>query len=478
MRCSITLPYRVIIHKSLIMAPSLADEVKRFASGTTAKLAQEVICERDKTFSRPDGSHSKKHDPISSLVRAAATGVGFVSEAVHYRREKKNQPQQARSTAAPEQLNETLWEQDDGAEREAAGAAPEPPAPKAPNDLAEAFLGRHPCLRDPPQNSKLTLPVILVQRRPKARARGFVRAYAPVLGDVGIDQEMFLDFIDTFNKALEPNPWLYAINLAGLAGVGSHEPLMMLLGVGVGIATEVIMEGQSRFRSNTFLDCVNAEMFIPRGVVCLVATWRPDLSEDQDVIAAVGFDGQRRGAGTLGEASLAQKIQDLTSQMRRITEHSDGAFNWAEPAPLVFSPPGKALSAKKNNAADRAEIWLDEHMDKRAQAKWVVNNPNLPMATALPKPRFRSRYADPNHPASSGDIVAFLTGGQWQYGPVKPTRSRSGSDGTGSERPRDDEPVRLKETGCVGGGGRSGGIASLLQKVGCEFLTSWYGRFG
>ncbi|KXX73172.1 hypothetical protein MMYC01_210464 [Madurella mycetomatis] len=429
------------MRKSLINAPSLMDEVKKIASETTAKLAQEVIRERDKTFSRPDGSHSKKHDPISSLVRAAAAGVGFVSEAVHYRREKKNRSQQGRATPGPEQLNEILWEQEDDAEREAAREVPELRAPEAPNDLAKAFLNRHPCLRDPHQGSELTLPVILVQRRPKARARGFVRAYAPVLADVGIEQETFLDFIDTFNKALEPNPWLYAINLAGLAGVESHEPLMMLLGVGVGMATEVIMEGQSRFRSNTFLDRVNAEMFIPRGVVCLVVTWRPDLSEDRDVIAAVDFDGQRREAEALGETSLAPKIQELTSQMQRITKHSSGAFNWAEPAPLVFSAPGKAPSAETDNAADRAERWFDEHMDKRAQAKWVVNNPNLPMANALPKPGFRSRYADPNHPASSGDIVAFLTGGEWQYGPAKPMRSRSGSDGTGSERPRDDESV-------------------------------------
>ncbi|GAB1316908.1 hypothetical protein MFIFM68171_07118 [Madurella fahalii] len=389
---------------------------KEYRIKDNTKLAQEVIRERDKTFSRPDGSRGKKDDPVSSLVRAAAAGIGFISEAVHYRREKKDKSQELQAASSPAQLNEALWAQDDDAEREAVREEPESQPPKEPNDLAKAFLNRHPRLPDQNPNSKLGLPVVLVQRRPKARARGFVRAYAPVLADVGIDQETFLDFIDTFNKALEPNPWLYAINLAGLAGVESHEPLMMLLGVGVGMATEVIMEGHSRFRSNTFLDCVNAEMFIPRGVVCLVVTWRPDLSEDQDIIAAVGFDGQRRAAEASGETGLAKKIQDLTSQMQRITKHSNGAFNWAETAPLVFPPPDTAPSAGKDNVADRAERWLDEHMDKRAQAKWTADNTKPPIGNALPKPEFRSRYADPNHPASSGDIVAFLTGGSGNTG--------------------------------------------------------------
>jgi hypothetical protein len=114
--------------------------------------------------------------------------------------------------------------------------------PKEPSELATAFLSRHPYQSIMNQDTRLALPVILSQRRPKTRARGFIRAYSPVLNDVGIDQETFLDFIDTFNKALEPNPWLYALNLAGLAGLAVPQPLMFLLGVGVGIGTDGTME--------------------------------------------------------------------------------------------------------------------------------------------------------------------------------------------------------------------------------------------
>lgn len=39
-----------------------------------------------------------------------------------------------------------------------------------------------------------------------------------------------------------------------------------------------------------------------------------------------------------------------------------------------------------------------------------AENPNSYLNQG-PKPKFASRYADPNHPASSGDLFALLTGG-------------------------------------------------------------------
>lgn len=48
---------------------------------------------------------------------------------------------------------------------------------------------------------RLAYPVIIPQRRPGSKIRGFVRAYAPVLGDYDIDQDAFLNFLKTFHKA-------------------------------------------------------------------------------------------------------------------------------------------------------------------------------------------------------------------------------------------------------------------------------------
>ena len=48
----------------------------------------------------------------------------------------------------------------------------------------------------------LPLPVILPQRRPQPKSRGFVRAYAPILGECkDIDQATFLNFLDEFYRS-------------------------------------------------------------------------------------------------------------------------------------------------------------------------------------------------------------------------------------------------------------------------------------
>jgi hypothetical protein len=44
-----------------------------------------------------------------------------------------------------------------------------------------------------PIKGRLPCPVIIPQRRPRDKKRGFVRAYAPVLESCGIDQKTFLD---------------------------------------------------------------------------------------------------------------------------------------------------------------------------------------------------------------------------------------------------------------------------------------------
>ncbi|KEZ41708.1 hypothetical protein SAPIO_CDS6889 [Scedosporium apiospermum] len=303
---------------------------------------------------------------------------------------------------------------------------------------------------------KLSAPVILRQRRPKTRARGFIRAYAPVLDDVGIDQETFFDFIDTFNEALEPNPWLYSFNLADLAGLAVPEPLMMLLGIGVGIATDAAIETQSRFKSNKFLVSINADFFLPRGLLCLVVTRKPEAAVGE-LITTVDFEGRAVESQTKATTSFNQKIRDIITkasssdkelqksrgQIQDRMKSSSGAYEWPEPAALIFPSPGEAGSAqrravegnkKKKNALDRAESWLDEYMDRYAQAKWLEKNHGHPTASFAPKPEFRSRYADPSHPAASGDPVAFLTGGKWQFGREKivenrpPGRDRNGKD--------------------------------------------------
>ena len=52
-----------------------------------------------------------------------------------------------------------------------------------------------------PPLKRLSCPVVIPQRRPGSKTRGFMRAYAPVLADYGINEESFLNFLKAFHKA-------------------------------------------------------------------------------------------------------------------------------------------------------------------------------------------------------------------------------------------------------------------------------------
>lgn len=65
--------------------------------------------------------------------------------------------------------------------------------------------------------SRLSRVVVIPQRRPGDRARGFVRAYAPDLLRCGISQETFLQFIDGLKKSVASNAAVEAVNIAGEA---------------------------------------------------------------------------------------------------------------------------------------------------------------------------------------------------------------------------------------------------------------------
>lgn len=85
------------------------------------------------------------------------------------------------------------------------------------HQLVQKFLASHAAPSH--QNERLPCPVIVPQRRPRTKSRGFVRAYAPVLADCGIDQDTFLDFLKTFHKASQVNKlfsiWVVLIFIRG-----------------------------------------------------------------------------------------------------------------------------------------------------------------------------------------------------------------------------------------------------------------------
>lgn len=149
-----------------------------------------------------------------------------------------------------EEGDEEQWELDE------AVSYPEPSENAPAEDigvLTNTFMRDHPPPAYTPSETgqvrgKLPCPVIIPQRRPRDKKRGFVRAYAPVLADCGIDQQAFLDFLKTFHASTKEDKWLNVVFLgAGMVGM-VPSPIAMGVSMAIQVAVGVSMEVQRRAR--------------------------------------------------------------------------------------------------------------------------------------------------------------------------------------------------------------------------------------
>ncbi|KAK0918058.1 hypothetical protein LTR57_012055 [Friedmanniomyces endolithicus] len=92
----------------------------------------------------------------------------------------------------------------------------------------------------------LPLPVIIPQRRPRNKTRGFVRAYAPVLADSDIDQATFLSFLDNLYKSSQASPVFTVIFISATIAGFAPSLIAMAVTTAVQVAAHVGAEVQGR----------------------------------------------------------------------------------------------------------------------------------------------------------------------------------------------------------------------------------------
>jgi len=171
---------------------------------------------------------------ISKLAKGIGSGIGLASEAIAHHKEKSRLEKdetlspdpdgrsrsRSRSPHPPGKHDDSDSddlepEEEDWALDDAATELTSPPpyesselkggaSPKQVDEIVRSFLEHHPSVGSPASYKPLPYPVIIPQRRPKARVRGFVRAYAPILGECsGIDEATFMKFLQDFDAALK-----------------------------------------------------------------------------------------------------------------------------------------------------------------------------------------------------------------------------------------------------------------------------------
>ena len=326
--------------------------------------------------------------------------------------------------------------------------------------IIEAFNRRHP----PPQyqqaDERLPCAVIIPQRRPHTKTRGFVRAYAPVLQDCGIDEATFMDFHEGFHRAINKQGWFNAVNIAVaisvLAETAAVAPSIIVHATAFCVHTS-IEAGRRLYIShetNKFLEAMNANLFQPRGLYAMIMSYKPSsnqTSENIDINAHI-------------TSAVAARTIESRSSFRGTSGQTKYAAQMPEAAPLVFPLLRSAPEEQKQNAFKRAANFAADYSDRRAQADFAAKNPEVAQLNVAPRKEFASRWADPNHPASTGGLISILSGGAIE----RPTRRRRRENDGQMRSGR--TSIRGRREQRLGGPGGLVGAAKRSLKEGVLYL--------
>ncbi|KAI9692940.1 MAG: hypothetical protein M1822_004935 [Bathelium mastoideum] len=295
------------------------------------------------------------------------------------------------------------------------------------DELIAKFMVKHPEIGRPVVSTGLPVPVILPQRRPGTKKRGFVRAYSPVLDNCGIDQNMFIDFLETFDECAKADPWIQGVMMA--AGIAGFAPsvIAQAVSLAVQIAAGTASEIQVRNRANFYLNQMNEKLFKPRGLYALVMGFDPDATKPVSY-GRIDLATQSIAKYDL-QGNQQSKWKQFGMNLRQTSGTTQGEIEMPECAPLVFPSIDAAAGDKeKMSKMQRTGNWLNNYFDKQSQAKYNMENPDTTLGNAVPKPQFHSRISDPSHPARSGSPLALITGGK--LGGTSPDGRRRGLIGS------------------------------------------------
>ena len=271
--------------------------------------------------------------------------------------------------------DEANWALDEAAEEVATPGAEDPKlkygmmAQPTIESFSAVVMAKCPPLNHP--TNPLERPVIIPQRRPGARDRGFIHAYSPDLAEKGISQEAFLSFIQTFHAASQASPLLNVVFVsAGVVGL-VPEPISMITSTIIQFAAGAAIYLQTTQRTHSFLDEMNDKLFKPRGLYAMVMKYIPQGARPVSV--------QQADLNTL--VSKENGPHKSYQNFRAVNAgRSYGAIEMPDSAPLVFPALDEAAQTQdpaKANKLKSSMAFVTDYYDKRAQASYVCSSSEL-----------------------------------------------------------------------------------------------------
>ena len=270
-------------------------------------------------------------------------------------------------------------------------------------------------------------PVILPQRRPNNKSRGFVRAYAPDLATYkGIDEATFLQFLKDFHKNSQASPIFKVVNVAAMGAGFAPSGIAMAVSAGVGIGSKIGSDYHERYRTNSYLDKANDEIFHPKNLHAMIMTFKPDSdSALLDVDGNSGASTGSRGGGPLSMLTQAAGSRlgggsSSEGRFRNSDGTTQGEMSLPVAAELIFPANGALTPTPSAHSSCEAlapqkppSAWkttgksIADYMDRRAQAKFAMQHGSesgLAIPGASNSTKFVSKYSDPSYinPISGG----------------------------------------------------------------------------
>lgn len=261
--------------------------------------------------------------------------------------------------------------------------------------------------------SRLPFPIIIPQRRPGTKSRGFIRAYAPILDAHNLSSTAFLSFLQAFHAASQASPILNIVTVScQIASTATFaEPITSSALFAAYIVAEAAKEVQERWRANRFLEEANREVFEPRGLFCCVVTYKQTLTEVEG-----GFEVEREtvdiGANAIaryggdegGERSTAEELRAKAQKLRLASGKAHGEAQMPVVcAPLVFPALEEALRTddarglRRLSTQSKATGFVVDYFDRRSQAifvslpRWCDGRGMLTPACAYSNPTTQTR---------------------------------------------------------------------------------------
>ncbi|KAF2116754.1 hypothetical protein BDV96DRAFT_572810 [Lophiotrema nucula] len=413
---------------------------------------------------------------IQGVVKGVSAGIGLAVEKRHDHKERKNalanptRPTHHSATSSPRTSNANSNLRDyvsttdvsppDYESSEAIHRRYEPNTA----ELAEASpTDPHSASRLPgEQQQLLQYPIVIPQRRPGTKTRGFARAYPPDLESFGIEEAAFLKFLDDLHAAGQGSPWLRAIQVSAAIAGFAPSVTAMAVAAGVGAAASSAIEVQGRYKTNAYLDRMNKEVFTPLGLFAMIIIYNPDTTgSDNSRAPVLGIEDVNMDTAKHITRRLTHSDQGMSRKKHHALRTASGETNGEasmpiEVAPLVYPSSSAPASPSPNEESFKERVsrnasFVQDYFDRRTQAEYIHKNPDTVLARSQTAPQFRSKFGDPNHPSNSGDLVSLVSGGA-----LSGLRSRGQYDGgLGMLRQRLDE---RRSGGLIGGlGGRAAG---------------------